>query len=286
MKGMTTISSSISSVLQAILGSSERDEEPLRPYAVAPGERVYAIGDIHGEAGMLAALLDAIEADAADADGPVRIICVGDYIDRGPDSCGVIDLLIRRSATEGRYRFLRGNHEMLMERFLFDGDGAEPWLRNGGSETCLSYGVDPTAVPSDDSLSRWLHSALHEAVPQAHRNFLDNLDASSRSGDYLFVHAGIRPGVPLEEQTPQDMCWIRQPFLSSRRDHGVMVVHGHTPVSRPEFRSNRIAVDTGAVYGGTLTALGLEGTERWILGAHKDPDDAGIMVANSRRAAA
>lgn len=250
-----------------------------------PKLRLYAIGDIHGEVSKLSILLDAIRDDAAGmpCGYSARIICLGDYIDRGPNSRGVIQKLLDFSAEGWVCRFLRGNHEAAFERYLNNGEGVETWLRNGGIATCMSYGIDPTA-PRQAPLTQWLQGALQAALPERHRAFFDGLADLQQYGDYLFVHAGIRPGTPIEAQRPEDLHWIRDPFLRSKAEHGAIVVHGHTPVEQAEFRSNRIGIDTGACYGGVLTALVLDGDDRWMLQA--GPRDATRVVAPGDRVAA
>ena len=142
---------------------------------------------------------------------------------------------------------------------------AMSWLMNGGHTTCASYGVDPTAPPDGADRMVWLQRALAERIPESHHSFFANLRYSHIEGDYLFVHAGIRPGIPVDGQDPDDLLWIREPFLSSDEDFGKVVVHGHTPINAPEFRANRIGIDTGACFGGKLTALVLERDQRRVL---------------------
>ncbi len=225
--------------------------------------RLYAIGDVHGCDAMLAEVHDRIARDLIDR--PVadhRIIHVGDYTDRGPDSAAVIARLARMTADNARVICLKGNHDALFAGFLADPEGQGPnWLANNAEATFRSYGVSLNrslwgAVDYDDLAER-----LAAALPPGHRAFLNGLDLTARFGDYLFVHAGIRPGVPLDRQDPDDLIWIRDDFLWDGRDHGFVVVHGHTPVDEPEVMPNRIDIDTGAVYGGTLTCLALEGTD-------------------------
>jgi serine/threonine protein phosphatase 1 len=224
--------------------------------------RLYAIGDVHGCDALLAAIHDAVAADLAERPAADhRIIHVGDYIDRGPDSRAAVERLLRLSEADGRIICLRGNHDALMSGFLAaPAEFGATWLHNGADATLRSYGV-----PVSPGLLGWnydrLARELLEVLPPGHRAFIDSLRLSVRFGDYFFAHAGIRPGVPLEEQDPEDLIWIRDPFLLNTADHGVVVVHGHTPAEMPEVRSNRIGIDTGAVYGGPLTCLVLEGTE-------------------------
>ena len=235
------------------------------------GCRAYAIGDVHGRLDLLRELLATIERDnAARAPAKTYLVLLGDLIDRGPDSCGVIDYLISSPPNFARPIFLKGNHEEFLLSVL-DGEDqmVGSWLSYGGYECAESYGVSRgwtlNVSPSEVS------ERLRQAVPASHRTFLVDMADSFQFGDYLFVHAGIRPGVPLEEQHSKDLRWIREGFLDNRSDHGVMVVHGHTIVEKPEQHPNRIALDTGAYRSGVLTALGLEGKERWFLEARTAP---------------
>lgn len=226
------------------------------------GMRLYAIGDVHGCDAMLAAVHERIGADLAARPTPDhRIIHVGDYVDRGPDSAAVIARLAGMMDADRRVLCLRGNHDQLMLDFIADATGAGPtWLSNGGGKTLTDYGVEvKQRYRSRDELLP-LAEALSEQLPARHLAFLEGLDYSVRLGDFGFCHAGIRPGVPFDFQDTEDLMWIRDDFLFDGRDHGMVVVHGHTPAAEPEVRPNRINVDTGAVYGGVLTALALEGT--------------------------
>ena len=222
------------------------------------GMRLYAIGDVHGCNDKLAAVHAAIATDLArrpPADH--RIIHIGDYTDRGPDSAGVIERLAAMSARDPHVICLRGNHDQKLLDFLTDPEEAAPaFFDFGGKATLKSYGVNLRGQ-NYTGLAR----QLAEKMPAGHRIFLENLPTSVRFSDYFFCHAGIRPGVPLSEQTPHDLTWIREDFLWDGRDHGVVVIHGHTPTQEPEVRRNRINIDTGAVYGGALTCLALEGTD-------------------------
>ena len=225
------------------------------------GMRIYAIGDVHGMDRLLAEAHAKVAADLAGRPtADHRIVHVGDYVDRGPDSAAVIERLARLQERDPHIVCLLGNHDAMMLAFLEDPvRGGPDWLMNGARATLRSYGIDAGGAYTEDDF-RELGAELTVAFPEHHRSFLVGLRLSARSGDYFFCHAGIRPGIPLDDQTPEDLIWIREPFLSSRRDHGVVVVHGHTPAEAPEVRPNRINIDTGAVYGGTLTVLALEGT--------------------------
>lgn len=235
-----------------------------RLFEAPVGARVYAVGDIHGCLAELQALTEAIRADAVGFEGDVTIVFVGDFVDRGPDSAGVIEHLVSGELPGRHHRFLMGNHEEAMLEVL-DGDAESlnGWLRYGGVQTLESYGIGRGEVYR---LGIDLAARMREAVPQAHVDFLRALEDQVRLGDYLFVHAGIRPGTPLHEQEQFDLRWIRHEFLEDdETDHGVMVVHGHTIASEPEVRTNRIGIDTGCFSSGRLTALVLEGTERRFL---------------------
>lgn len=216
---------------------------------------VYAIGDIHGHSDLLDGVHAAIDRDVLGRTERTIEVYLGDYFDRGPDSKGVVDRLIAR----GRSReavFLRGNHEEMFERFLSGRVERNPWRSVGGFETLMSYGIDQHTMLI--GTKEELVAATHAAIPEDHRLFLQGLRQSFRCGSYFFVHAGIRPGIPLEAQVPSDAMWIREPFLSDRRDHDAIVVHGHTPQQAPEFLPNRINIDTGAYMTGRLTCLRID----------------------------
>jgi serine/threonine protein phosphatase 1 len=220
------------------------------PASLPPGRRVYAIGDIHGCLDRLVALHQRIAADLAAR--PVErplVLHVGDYVDRGPDSAGVVRHLLEGFPGAEMVN-LMGNHEhmMLDGLDLADPDAFDHWMQNGGRASLRSWNV-----PNDAARHR-----LRDLIPAEHLRFLRRLAPHHREGGYLFVHAGIRPGVPIEDQSPLDLMWIREPFLSWPGDHGAVVVHGHTPMEGPVVKSNRIGIDTGAVLGGSLTCAILE----------------------------
>jgi len=233
---------------------------------VPDGAVVYAVGDVHGERRLLDGLLEAIAADAAALPpGTDRhLVFIGDYVDRGLESRSVLDLLTGDPLPGFRKRFLLGNHEASMLHFLEDPQGGGAWLEFGGLETLASYGVAASVAPGPAKRAA-LRDRLDAALPAAHRHFLRTLEHRVELGDYLFVHAGVRPGRALDRQVLEDLLWIREPFLSSARDHGKVVVHGHTVVEAPELLPNRIGIDTGAYATGVLTALVLAGTERRVL---------------------
>lgn len=227
--------------------------------------RVYAIGDVHGCADLLDALLAMIaQDDAARARKPISLILLGDLVDRGPNSRGVVERVMALTGSGGDVRCLKGNHE---EAFILAARGdlrALPLFRRmEGEATLASYGLDPALfrVMTDAELADW----MERHVPRAHVDFLDALPDSIAIGDYLFVHAGIRPGVPIDDQMPADLRWIRQEFLAHRGRHPSMIVHGHSISEDVDEQAGRIGIDTGAFLSGRLTALGLEGTSRWTL---------------------
>ena len=240
---------------------------PARPTRVPPGVRVYAIGDIHGCAGTLAALHAMIAADVADLPpAEAVLVYLGDYIDRGDDSRGVIEALIGPPPIAARRHLLRGNHEAMLLRFL-DGDLAAgpPWFDYGGAATLLSYRVPVEGPVSREATLAALREALAARLPASHLAFLRGLETMVRIGDYVFVHAGVRPRIALDDQSADDLLWIRGAFLGSKADHGAVVVHGHSITPEVATRPNRIGIDTGAFATGVLTALVLEGEGRRLL---------------------
>jgi serine/threonine protein phosphatase 1 len=234
--------------------------------SVPDGIRVYAIGDIHGRRDLLDSLLRRIEKDAASRRPVDReiIIFIGDYIDRGPQSREVIDRLLEPMPRAMEPVFLLGNHERILLDTLRNAEMLSLWLPNGGQATLRSYGIDLLNMASRPASSAAV-SWLEQAIPESHRAFLNGLQLYKEIGDYLFVHAGLRPGVPLADQSNHDLLWIRADFLDHDGDFGRVVVHGHTATFEPDVRANRIGIDTGAVKTGRLTALNLEGRERRFL---------------------
>jgi serine/threonine protein phosphatase 1 len=230
-----------------------------RPAAVPAGRRIYAIGDIHGRSDLLDRLLGGIHRDLAAFDGDVTLIFIGDYVDRGPDSRGVIDILLD-IARRFPSRFLRGNHDQAMLDFAADPGTFPAWRSLGGGETLLSYGVCPPTGSDWAGLAQ-ARQQFDRAVPADHWQFLRRLESAVEIGDYYFAHAGARPGIPLQDQDPQDLMWIREEFLKSAHDFGKVIVHGHSPSGNPVRKSNRIAIDTGAYQSNRLTAAVLEGQE-------------------------
>ncbi|CAK0749876.1 serine/threonine protein phosphatase 1 [uncultured Gammaproteobacteria bacterium] len=237
------------------------------PPRLPPGLRIYAIGDIHGRLDLLRRLIGLIQAD--DAARPVVqrsvLIYLGDYIDRGPESRGVIEFLIGGPPSGFDAVHLKGNHEDAMLRFLDDLEIGMSWLAFGAVATLSSYGAKlPGAMPALERLRR-VQTELRRILPVSHRDFIRRMPLRLVLGDYLFVHAGVRPGVALEHQDEQDLMWIRDEFLYSSANFGKVVVHGHTISERPEIRANRIGIDTGAYATGHLTCLMLDGAQRQLL---------------------
>lgn len=240
---------------------------------VPDGVRVYAVGDVHGRVDLLDELIAMISADNSRRQvAEVHLVMLGDLIDRGPDSAAVIERMTERPGGIDRLHLLRGNHE---DSFLtiIDGDRTElgGWLRYGGAETLTSYGISQRAASIPGP---FFDSEIAARVPASHLALMRAMHDSIQIGDYLFVHAGIRPGVPLMRQDARDLYWIRDEFLHSEIDHGITVVHGHSMRQNVEELWNRIGVDTGAYATGRLTALALEGGERWFLTTAPRPGDA------------
>jgi len=227
---------------------------------VPEGRLVYAIGDIHGETTPLRRLLDLMATDiATQGQGRhVTLVFLGDYVDRGAESRAVLDLLSSGNLPGDVQVFLRGNHEDAMLGFLREPLEARQWLRFGGAETLASYGIIASPETTDAKRCQALAGSLAERLPEAHRAFLEKTVLSHAIGDYLFVHAGIRPGIALDRQDPADLMWIRDEFLSHPRPAPPVIVHGHTITDAPEPLGWRIGVDTGAYVTGRLTALALQ----------------------------
>ena len=233
--------------------------------AGARGWRAYVVGDLHGRHDLLEQLLDKIHQDIEQR--PTRkilLVFVGDLIDRGPNSAQVVERLRTYERSGVRTVFLLGNHEEVLLRILGgEADLITKWRWFGGSECLKSYGVDAdqlTGLTDEEALG-----VIRGAIPKAHVEFLESFDDSCRFGDYLFVHAGIRPGVEFDQQRQSDLRWIREPFLFDETDHGFVVVHGHTIRPEVEVRPNRIGIDTGAYQSGVLTALAIDGSDSWLL---------------------
>lgn len=238
------------------LRSSHDDSAAAR---LPDGLRIYAIGDIHGCAQLLEALLLQIDVDCTlyPPSRPI-VVFLGDYIDRGPASREVLDLLLGYEKTKETV-FLKGNHETFVHRFLSEPTVLNEWRLCGGLETLVSYGLTASINPGGPE-QKQLADKLAKCMPKRHLEFLEALELSLNCGDFLFVHAGIRPGVPIRKQSEEDLLWIREEFLSCEQPFEKFVVHGHTPVRTPDIRSNRINIDTGAFATGRLTCIVIEGT--------------------------
>ena len=238
-----------------MFGSGQRPKAKPR---LPDGIRIYAVGDVHGRADLLQSVFAAVDLHLSRA-GRARALHVflGDYIDRGPSSRQTIDLLIERSRSHESI-FLKGNHEAFLLELLQDPRQMETWKEFGGLQTLMSYGLAPSLKPDRNEQAELVRS-LRSAMPERHHRFLGNLRPSFSCGDFFFVHAGIRPGVPLQQQREEDLLWIRDEFLDSEQDFGKYIVHGHTPVAKPDLRANRINIDTGAYATGVLTLLTIEG---------------------------
>lgn len=230
-----------------------------------PGSRAYAVGDVHGRLDLLDELLNRIEADDVQrGSAETRLIFLGDLVDRGPASMAVVERIRTLALADRQIVCLKGNHEELLIR-AYNGDrkAANVFTRVGGRETLLSYGVSASDYEAADLMG--IVELLRANVPMEHVDFLDSLPDFHLWGDYLFVHAGIRPRVPWDRQRADDLRWIRRDFLDSQEDHGKLIVHGHSITPSVDEQTNRIGIDTGAYASGRLTGLGLEATERWFL---------------------
>jgi serine/threonine protein phosphatase 1 len=234
-------------------------------------DRTYAIGDIHGQLDLLVAAHRLVAADRRrTGDDAAPLVHLGDLVDRGPESAEVVEYLLMGPAGGAPWVTLKGNHDHMFLMFLGDPAAHDPGLRRdyswlharlGGRATLRSYGVDADGRRPLDDLWR----EAQARVPAQHKAFLDGLPLMHRAGGAAFVHAGVRPGVPLDAQAPQDLMWIRRGFLDDGRDHGALIVHGHTVVDQPSHFGNRVDLDTGAAYGGPLTAAVVEGRDVWVL---------------------
>lgn len=242
----------------------KRARAPL-PFSLPEGERIYAIGDVHGRIDLLDELLDRIDADDTARGGTrTRLIFLGDLVDRGPSSAQVVARVRALAQASDRVQLLKGNHEeIFINAARGDRRGARALIEIGGLATVQSYGI--SKEEAEHGTFEDLAHLLLARIPREDVDFLDSAPNLLTSGDYVFVHAGIAPGVPLDQQLGRDTRWIREPFLSRVRNDGVMVVHGHTITSDVDERPDRIGIDTGAYDSGVLTAVGLEGAERWFL---------------------
>jgi serine/threonine protein phosphatase 1 len=260
--------------------ASRSRSKPVDRPSVPAGVVCYAIGDVHGCAGLLVPLLAHILEDGADACGAHKVVvCLGDYVDRGPDSRAVIEALLELEARQDvEARFLLGNHEHVLLGFLDDPVGGEAWLGLGASATLASYGAP--APPADASPENWreIRDGFARVLPARHLDFLRRLEPACALGDYFFVHAGALPGVPLKKQSPRDLLWIRQLFLLDPRPFEKVVVHGHTPSAEVHVDERRIGLDTGAFATGVLSAVRLERDQRRILQARREDTGDGVII--------
>jgi serine/threonine protein phosphatase 1 len=247
-------------------GSDAADQS--QPGSVKPllpaGRRLYCIGDIHGRLDLLEELHGMIREDAAGFEGSKGVVYLGDYIDRGSQSKQVLDLMVDQPLEGFDAVNLLGNHEQTMLDFLEQPQAAAAWLNFGGQVTLMSYGAGLGRLQMARQ-PEILSDELEAKLPQSHLEFLQSCRLMHIEGSYCFVHAGIRPGIELENQLPEDLLWIRDEFIRSEQDHGHVVVHGHSITEEVEWRRNRIGIDTGAYYSGLLTALVLEGEDQRLL---------------------
>jgi serine/threonine protein phosphatase 1 len=248
-------------ILQRLFGGNPKT----RPGVIPAGHAAYAVGDIHGRLDLLDDILDLIQADAAKHSGDVsrHLVFLGDYVDRGPESRGVVDRLLQDPLPGFTTIRLMGNHEQALLAFLDGESDGLDWLSFGGLETLMSYGVPLRRLPHTEEAVTELRLSLAASLPAKHLEFFRRCDLRYVVGDYVFVHAGVRPGISLENQTPIDLMWIRDDFLRARVPlPGKVVVHGHTICDLPQDRDNRINIDTGAFASSRLTCVILRGHER------------------------
>lgn len=244
-------------------------EPSITGHVLPPGLRIYAIGDIHGRLDLLKQLLDKIDADTKSTTSAVKLVFLGDYIDRGLQSKHVLDyllLLAEQASDEQKPHFILGNHEQVMRELIKGGNLKllQDWLTFGGRETLMSYGIRPTALNNAAGLTAMMDDFIAK-VPKSHVELLNSMETSVSYGDYFFCHAGARHGVPLSDQTEQDLVWIRRDFMANTKKYEKMIVHGHTISETAELLPHRINIDTGAYATGRLTAVGLEGTQQWLI---------------------
>jgi serine/threonine protein phosphatase 1 len=279
--------SAAKSAVRRMLSSKAR-----QPPRAPENMTIYAVGDVHGRADLLAQVLTSIREDARETPGEGVVVFLGDYVDRGPASREVIDLLIEASSDEGlRWRFLRGNHDQSVLDFLYNPTTGMAWSDFGGRETLESYGVEVPLPWADRPAWTAAAEAFAVALPPAHLKFFNSLELLCELGDYLFVHAGVRPGVAIADQSERDLMWIREPFLSDPQPLSKVVVHGHTPSRAVHADGRRIGIDTGAYTTGILTVLRLRGEEGAIIqteppaqaSAPVSPPDKKVAAPKRRR---
>ena len=239
---------------------------PPREWRAPQNTRIYAIGDIHGRSDLLELLHEQILEDARSCgSGRLVAVYIGDYVDRGLQSRKVIDLLLNKPLEGFENVYLKGNHDAWLLSFLEDYDAGPSWFATGGQATLISYGVGLVDGGSEKERLEKAQRELKEFLPPSHLQFLERLALWHVEGDYLFVHAGIKPGVGIEKQVESDLLWIREEFLDSERDHGFRVVHGHSVTDNPDIQRNRIGIDTGAFATNRLTSIVFEGSSHWFL---------------------
>lgn len=265
--GVVLVSDFIPRAISKITNGSAEPILGRREPRVPDGMRLYVVGDLHGCPDLLEQMGKLIEHDVAGRRPAQRTILIflGDYLDRGPDSREVLDMLMAGPSSDIETVYLKGNHEAMLLKFLADPTYGLTWRDYGGMETMESYGVAQQTLAHDPMAYADASRLLATSLPADHLDFLRSLVPSISIGDYFFVHAGILPGTKLDEQREEEMLWIRGPFLMSNKNYGKIIVHGHTPVEQPEIRRNRIGIDTGACLTGVLTCLCLEGADRWFL---------------------
>jgi serine/threonine protein phosphatase 1 len=244
-----------------------------RPQDVPPstgGRLVYAVGDVHGRLDALEPLLRQVAEDymLVRPAEPAKLVFLGDYLDRGPDSKRVVDLVLgMRGHPEFEVRALKGNHEEALLHFLEDPPFGAQWMEHGGGPTLVSYGVQPPPTRTDNDAWAKTAEELKAAIPEAHMSFFRELELMVTVGDYAFVHAGVRPGVPLDQQVERDLLWIRQEFIAEKGPHPKVIVHGHTPNEEAQLTRWRLGVDTGCYATGLLTAVRLMDQEQRLIQA-------------------
>lgn len=240
-------------------------DRPLDNARIPEGRRIYAIGDIHGRNDLLNKLVEKIIADDGErGDAQSELIFLGDLVDRGPDSCGVIETAMALKQELGDVRFLMGNHEEVYLKAASGNEKAVKFFnRIGGKETILSYEISIKEYMDMDH--KELAQRIPTLFPEEHVSFISSFEDQIIVGDYAFVHAGIRPGIPMSEQKPTDLRWIREEFLSVKEPHEKVIIYGHTINDQVVEKANRIGIDTGAYYSEKLTAIGLEGADHWYI---------------------
>jgi serine/threonine protein phosphatase 1 len=238
------------------------------------GRLVYAIGDVHGRLDVLEPLLRDIAQDALQsrpAEKPM-LVFLGDYVDRGPESKRVVDLILKMAThPEFETRILKGNHEEALLQFLDEPPFGSDWMEHGGGPTLASYGVQPPPTRTDRDAWDRVRDEFDRALPREHRDFFQNLELLLTVGDYAFVHAGVKPGVALEHQVERDLLWIRHEFLEEKGPFAKVIVHGHTPNEEAQLTPHRLGIDTGAYATGVLTAVRLQDEDQRLIQARARP---------------